>query len=74
MAIDSLNSAHNVNPFTFGIGGKGPHTTAAGTNGRVETLGGASDPRGTAWNGFDVSNWNGSPVYQQGEHKLDFMS
>ena len=68
----SLNSAHNVNSFALGIGGKGSHTTAAATQGRAETLGGASDPRGSLWNGFNISNWNGAPVYQEGEHILEY--
>ena len=62
MAIESLNGAHNVNPFAFNAGHSSIRTTQAATQGRTEALGGGNDPRGSLWNGFDISNWNGAPV------------
>ena len=66
MAIESISAQRNVNPFLSGIsGGNGPQTTAAATQMRGE------DERGSACNGFDISNWNGTPIHRPGEHKLD---
>ncbi len=70
MAIESIGAQRNVNPFLSGIsGGSGTHTTQAATQMRGE-----DDSRGSAWNGFDISNWKGAPVYGAGEHKFDYSA
>ena len=78
----------NLSGLNFGtLTGQRPITTEAATRGRAgfnpeESIFGSqnvnaqklssNDPRGSLFNGFDVSGWNGSPVYEPGERRLDF--
>ena len=32
------------------------------------------EPKGSLFDGFDISNWNGSPVYQEGEKIYDYIA
>ena len=32
------------------------------------------EPKGSLFEGFDISNWNGSPVYQDGEKIYDYIA
>jgi len=33
-----------------------------------------TEPKGSLFDGFDISNWNGSPVYQEGEKIYDYIA
>ena len=32
------------------------------------------EPRGSLFEGFDISNWNGTPVYKEGEKIYDYIA
>ena len=34
----------------------------------------STEPKGSLFEGFDVSNWNGTPVYQEGEKIYDYLA
>ena len=69
MAMENLSA---VNPFVSRPSQGGPTLREAGHQGRVEQPRYSADPRGSLFDGFDVSGWNGAPVYGEDEHVLDF--
>ena len=34
----------------------------------------APNPRGSLFEGFDVGNWDGSPIYQPDEHNICYFA